>query len=391
MTTAFRLPTSSSQARGPRRRGVTTAGMVVGMTMMLGFVALSVDLSVIMLYEVETRAASDAAVLAGVGELWDRTLLPEHLRDIELPNNGPAESYVEQQVRLSQSESRRFIALNHVCGNVLDLRDEDILFSTLGHENALTIRCPQTSGRGNPVTRIVGKSLGLHSADLLVESQAVMDHRVYGFSPGTGARIPVVPIVIDYDSWYAQVNLASLVVLEMKVSPDVSGNAKLCALTPLGDLTATASQIGSQHDTGSESYFTMQRLCQQIEIGVAQQDLSAFPSQSLALDDSPAGGKLDLPLADVAGTNVLAQAGNALLAIEGQTRVWLVGSDLTGASGATLAARVESFVAAKVVHCSLEDETLRVILAPSLLNSSSALVRSGQPRNPWVAKAYLVR
>lgn len=384
-------PIPRPKSRRTRRRAVTTAGMIVGMTLLLGFVALSVDLAVIMVYEAETRASTDAAVLAGVGELWDRTLLPEHLHRIDLPASDiMGESYVEQQARRAQAEARRFAELNSVCGTPLQLRDEDIIFTAWGRENSLTIRYPQTTGRGNPVTRVVGKALGLKSADLIVESQAVIDHRVYGFAPGVAARAPVVPIVVDTFSWYSQVGQAPLIVLELGCKDDVAGNAKLCVMAPLSETETSAHEIGHDRRASGPFGVALDRLCQQIEIGLDRQDLAALPGRAIALDESSLNGKLDVPLASVADVGMLEEIGRALMSIEGQSRVWLLGTGLVGAHG-EMGRQIETFAGARVLHCALEEKTLRVILAPTLLKSSCALVRGDQPRNPWVAKVYLVR
>ncbi len=367
---------------GRPRRGVTLAGLVAGMTVLIAFVAISVDVSLMNSYETEARAAADAAALAGVAELWDRDLLPAHLQTVGLADADSAGTSIPQrQMQCCQQQARQCAAANTVGGQPLQLAAEDVEFAYAGNEPTLTVHGVLSEQRGHPARRVMGRILGMGDAALHVQSRAILDQRVIGFAPSSLVAAPVVPIVIDATSWSSQVQAASLVTIVVRVESQVqTGTAKLCMMRSayddvINDLSMPTTVV----------------LTRQIQSGLTLQDLASLPNQTLALSSSQSD-VLDLALADTS-SHAFADFRNALQSLAGRPRVWLLGQDITVVHDRP-ATRIVGFVAAKLVACSVShDESgtfLSAILSPCLFSTSTAVVSPNQLRNPWLAKTYLV-
>ena len=81
----------------------------------------------------------------------------------------------------------------------------------------------------------------------------------------------------------------------------------------------------------------------------------------------------------------------ALLAVRGQPRIWLLGTELPSATEVPVLA-VGDFLAACVVDVDEDvDGRLTIHLQPCLLQTATAMVRAGQRRNPWIGKLVLNR
>ena len=362
-----------------RTRGITTAGMIVSMTTLLAFVAVAIDVAILNSCDTEARAAGDAAALAGAAELWDRSLLPTHLQSLGLPDSEFLRQTVwERQMLQCEEQTCQVASLNTVGGNPVALTSDDMAFATVNSESSLTVNCEFTNQRGNPVSRIIGRMLGLSDADLRVASQAVLDQRVYGFAATSTANAPVIPIVLDSDAWSTQVRTSSIVTIQIAADgSDALGSATLCSLQ-----SAPADVIIDHRAIVSPT------IVDNIRSGIRKSDLVNMPRPEIALSQD-AGQSLDLAVNPVS-LHLLQEVGNALQAINGRPRAWMLGAKVTGSDG-NLACRVTSFVAAKILAVSVDGERLTAVLEPTLFSTSTALVRPGQVRNPWLAKVCLVR
>ncbi len=362
-------------------KGLTTAGLIVGMSTLLAFVAVAVDLAILQSCETEARSAADAAALAGAAELWDRSLLPPHLQNLGLPavdSAHQAQTVPERQMQHCVTRVCKYAAMNTVGGQAVTLTEDDMSFNDRSGAVAMTVQASFTEQRGNPVSRVVGGALGLAGADLRIASQAVLDQRVYGFVASTTARAPVLPIVLDTDLWNDQVATSSIVTIQIATdASEIITGARLCSMQ------STAATILIDHRE-----IAPPTLVDHILSGIRKSDLVNLPSQSIALSQDPSR-PLDLSTPTVS-TATLRDVGNALHTIAGQPRVWMLGGQVTDANDG-VACRVTSFVAAKVLACSVDGERLTAVLQPCLYSTSTALVRTGQPRNPWLAKVCLVQ
>ncbi|MEO8493455.1 MAG: pilus assembly protein TadG-related protein [Planctomycetota bacterium] len=362
-------------------RGITTAALVVGMTALLAFVAVAVDVALLSCCRTEARAAADAAALAGAAELWDRSLLPSHLQGQGLPaptSSISTRTVAERQMSHCVDRVCRVAAQNTVGGQPVTLSQEDLSFASLAGGSALSVQCSFTQQRGNPVRRVIGQTLGLSDADLLIQSQAVLDQRVAGFAASTTANAPVIPIVIRDGTWNSQVATSAIVTIQLTADGSQStGDAKLCLLqSPTA--TVVVDHLASAPNT----------VVNQIQSGIRKADVASLPGQMIALS-STTGRPLELAAAPVS-RYVLGEVNNALQSIVGRPRVWML-TAVIGNTNESAGYQVSSFVAAKVLACAMDGDRLTVVLAPCPYATSTAIVHPNQLRNPWLAKVCLVQ
>ena len=364
-----------------RTRGITTAGLVVGMTTLLAFVAVAVDIAILNSCDTEARAAADAAALAGAAELWDRSLLPPHLQGLGLPASKslrPTQTVLERQMLHCVERACQVAALNTVARESVALSEDDMSFTSLAGEPSLTVQCSFTNQRGNPVSRLVGRALGLSDADLQIESQSILDQRVGGFAASSTANAPVIPIAIDANAWKSQVATSSIVTIQLVADgSEATASASLCLTQP------PSADVVIDHRTSVSATFV-----DQIRSGIRKADLLNLPGHVIALSHDP-GRPLVLAALPLS-THSLRDLGDALRSIAGRPRAWMLSSRL-GDGNDSVACRVTSFVAARVLACSVDGERLTVVLEPCLFSTSTAVVRPDQVRNPWLAKVCLVQ
>jgi hypothetical protein len=353
-----------------RRFGVTTAGLLVGSTILIGCAALALDLAFLMKHNMEARAATDAAALAGACELWDLTLLGGQSAEGTISR----EAAQNQQASAAQAQAQKLALANTVGHKRVSLSAKEMLINvapaTIG--NSLTVRCEFTAQRRNPVTRAVGRLLGLAEVEMIVESQAVLDQRVCGFAPAGDVHVPMAPIIIDPKSWMSQCS-SGVVTVTLHIEDGVeSGAGRLCTLAP-------------PSETGYAFSF------EQIASGLTDTDLIRLPNQSFALDDSLPAGHLDLASTDLPGsTLILPEIQSGLASMAGRRLIWPLGSDFVTVESEVPTRRVEAFAAARVVHCSWNGSNeITIVVAPCLFATTTALCCASQPRNPWIGKVYL--
>jgi hypothetical protein len=78
---------------------------------------------------------------------------------------------------------------------------------------------------------------------------------------------------------------------------------------------------------------------------------------------------------------------SALMAIRGQKRVWPVGRLATVDGRAS--GQVSDFVAGCVVDCSLDGDSLSIVVEARSIQTCTGLLRGAAARNPWIGKLIL--
>ncbi|MCA9249296.1 MAG: hypothetical protein KDA42_19375, partial [Planctomycetales bacterium] len=88
---------------------------------------------------------------------------------------------------------------------------------------------------------------------------------------------------------------------------------------------------------------------------------------------------------------LLAAASRAFRLVRGQKRVFPLGEILSANDGSS-GLRVRQFAAGRVVDCYTEmNGTLILIVQPTLMQTATALARTGQSPNPWIGKVVRTR
>ena len=145
------------------------------------------------------------------------------------------------------------------------------------------------------------------------------------------------------------------------------------------------------------------QLQSQITNGLYANDV-AFLGGTIALPQGlgNTNGTLDLPVApspQTTNSTYLADLVASLNAMKGQKRVFPIGQITTSGMGVPVASRISDFVVGRIVYCIIDDngtvdqtdDSLLIVVQPSLLQTSTALVRATSPANPWLGKLMLIR
>ena len=379
---------ATTSRKSARRPGVTTAGLLISTTVLLAVAALSLDLVMLMMTQQEAQSACDAAALAGADQLWDVTLIGEPRRSqLGLPSTPDA------QMRDVVWHASRLARLNTVAGEPITLDENRDLEVTLPEPNVahgmIKVTCPFTAARGNPLRHFVGSILGVADVDAVLQSRAALDQRVYGFQPAGATPVPLAPLVVDSEIWFAQVDSGVVAFTLSAASQEAAAptgetaapksKCTLCTLTPAGSggdpLTTVVGVVLSQD---------------QVDLGLQVSDLQSLGGR-FALGDNDV---LDLKPSSPPDVATVAWIGARLnlAAEQGRCLVWPLGKDVAEASASQVFRRISGFSAGVVERCEYNDDshTLTVQVTPLPLITSTALVRPGQPRNAWVGKVYLL-
>ncbi len=177
--------------------------VVVALVVVLGCVALVLDLIWLDMASTEMTAGVEAPALAAAKLLAsDELLKPEQLQNINIQL---------QQARLAAGQ---LAADNHVAGTPIQLDtspDGDIQFGKLiensrtGHiEFLITSNSPtsvqvtgvRTKKRNNPVALFLQGISGTEAGDVAVQTTATIDNRILGLRPNGKFIIPALPFAI---------------------------------------------------------------------------------------------------------------------------------------------------------------------------------------------------
>ncbi len=277
----------------------------------------------------------------------------------------------------------------------------------------MIVRAGREKSRGNPLAMWLGGITGITRGDVVAEAGAVLDQRVFGFRPAGHVEVPLVPVAISASSdsterFWGAFRLASA------HEPADGGSAPVRVPgEPLGDsftvdfrttevsggpdgipevvLKIRATDPSKSQEGGKENAWVVSLTGPQwrplvfdlqVRDGLRPQDLDSLGGQ-IALGP---GATLVLPTPEVHKSQ-LGQIREALAAIQGQKRVWMLGDSPGDGS-----VQVVAFVAACVVDCRWEsDSCLAVIVEPCVLETCTALVGGGNGLNPFVGKVMLER
>lgn len=392
-------------SRAGQRRGGVTMGLLVVLTVVLGFVALAWNVASLRHTHNRLQAACESAALAGAAQLVD-------------PSRGGDRSHAVLNAR----QAALAIATFHRGGgkplllvdNPRNLATGDVVIGSLadpalamtpftpwngsGDVNTIRVRAERSQLRGNAVGVWFGQMLGALSTDVSGYAQASIDRRVYGYRPMSGAAAPVVPLVVDRGAWTGTdpgQTVTDNFTVDIRNGLVLNGSDGITELTVTAYLNGATAANGSsttpptmvQLALGGDSTANNTELNRQITQGLNAQDLRAFQGALVI----PSGGCLA-----AAYVCVPAEMAPMLWSIRGQPRAWplaVLGSATSGAAATPLV--LVDFAGATVVDVQLDTENepprMVVTLQPMPLASSCALAAPGAPANPWLAKLMLTR
>ncbi len=195
-------PRNSRRLSG-QRRGTVIVLVIFFMSILMGFVALVVDLGYLAQSKGELQRTADAAALGACWDFGVRTYLTQN-----------ATSSRSAAVTYAQGTT----AQNKVCGTTPALSSADIQWGRLSdlsnrqqpldtsvsdnNINAVKVVLRRTSQLNGPIPTFFARVMGVDGINATAEATAAMIRNVRGFStPGDGSNLGILPFALDVDTW----------------------------------------------------------------------------------------------------------------------------------------------------------------------------------------------
>ncbi len=394
------------------QRGSVSIYLVLAMVVLTGSLALTVDTGFVWQAYGQLQFAADAAALAAAAELMDPTVL--YAQD---PSPEVQSVLREQRIAAARQQALTLAALNSADGSPVrldanpanriegdvvlgwvesaDSSGQLVPWPAVEEVNSVLIHARRSRAGGDPVAFRFARALGLDGADVEPTARASLDQRVCGVRPAGHVRVPLMPLAIltpngttGEDFWRSLPGEDRYTVQtrsgQVQRSPD--GIPEYALVFDPQSTGTSASVRLARFSTADPASPGAASVAERILRGYTAADLAYFDGQ-LALDPQ---GLLLVPGASAAET-ADAPPLQTLLAVRGQPRIWLLGTELPSATEVPVLA-VGDFLAACVVDVDEDvDGRLTIHLQPCLLQTATALVRAGQQRNPWIGKLVLNR
>lgn len=373
--------------------------LLLALAVVLGIGALALNLAWLGSHQIQLRQACAAAALAGAAELLD----PAPGSTSSEPN-----PVVAARVAAATAQARAFFTPNSlavlrttgvdpdvVAGWVDDPTLPHSLFTRwtgVGPVDSLSVRGVRRRSYGQAVVLWFGGFFRMRNAEPAAAATATMDQRVCGFRPVKFVRVPMVPLLvfsaIDWPSCAPgaaeglqdnySINHRTRTVGE---GPD--GTAEITLRAALANGSLPSGETGARWlSLGSETA-DFAALAEQVSQGLSSADLAALDGQ-FALEPD---GTFTVQAAFAPEVAPAGALRTALLGIRGQKRIWPVGSLMT--QDGQPVCQVTGFVAGCVVDCSLNDDSLDFVVQTCTIQTCTALLHGGIPRNPWIGKLIL--
>jgi hypothetical protein len=187
------------------RSGAVAVLALCLMIVMLGMIALAVDVGYIAYVDAELQRTADAAAIAATWKLVD-------LRNSTQALDNCALGAV-------RSEAGRFAELNRVANAAISLTAEDasvgelaypfssgsaMTFAEPGRFNAVKVRVRKTDSQNGPVSLFFARVLGITSCSMEREATAAFVDDFGGFRvPANQQNLDLLPFALDKPSWDA--------------------------------------------------------------------------------------------------------------------------------------------------------------------------------------------
>lgn len=357
------------------RRGVSAVLVVVTLTMLMGFAALTVDLGVMYNTRADLQRTADSAALSGAMALMDNDRL-----------KGAAQLY--STISDARTETSNYAGQNEVYGltaPVLNNSDvgigyfsdptsttEILDFSEPGRYNAVQVEVRRDDSANGPVELLFAKVFGKQSTTVTARAAAAFMDGIEGFrvDDNTG-NAGLLPMTLRVTSWQ---NLMNNTVTSGDnytydeatgtVSDGPDGIMELNLYPGAGAGQLPSGNFGTV-DIGSPSNSTAD-LTRQIRYGVNEADLSYFGGELRLGDD----GTLMLN----GDTGLSAGIKDDLESIKGRPRTIPLFSQVSGPGNNSMFTIV-GFAGIRIMNVKLTGSmsSKKVIIQPALVVDDSAL------------------
>ncbi|MFV2070412.1 MAG: hypothetical protein ACC645_25890, partial [Pirellulales bacterium] len=373
-------------------------------SMFLVCCAYAVNVGWMVYHRHQIQAVCETSALAGVAQMFENSPIASgYYRPAGLPGaaNVVHTLRVRQDARTRQ-HALRFAEMNTVDGRGMRLGanwsnrfDGDLVtgwveYPTMlgapmepwngqGPINSLLVRALCIASRGQALSLWASSMFGFADVDMIVEARASVDQRVVGFRPVGHVAVPMVPLMIaSRGDEGEQSDRFTVDPRTLSVAPGRDGlqefTIRLGRPQQSSEAVENVARIVGFGRTASSH-----DLEHQIRYGLTDDDLQwtggvivhqGITQQAIATTEPSAAS--------------LATLHRALRSIRGEKRIWPVGDPGTSS--------IFGFTALCVVECQEgEPGTLELVIQPCVLQTCTAMVRAGEPRNPRIGKIVLTR
>jgi hypothetical protein len=367
-----------------RRRGAAVAMVAVSGTVILGFAALAVDVSMLYRARAEAQRAADAGALAGAWNLIGDERFKGSTAMYTLLN-------ASRQNASSISGMNRIYSLNPVVDlNQANAEGGDIVLGRLDTPsnrseplktnveamrwNTTRVLVHRDATRNGPIPLFFAQLFGLGTKNISASAMACAEDAIVGFkNPGTNCTLEILPFTVQVDSWNNLIN--GVVTNGDEYTYNKTTGAVLEGPDSIKELNIYPGAGGAQLppgnfgtvDIGSSNNSTSD-ISRQIRYGISASDLAYFGGE-LKFD---ANGKLYLN----GDTGLSAAVKDDLTAIIGQPRILPLFSTVSG-PGNNATYTIVAWAGVRIVHVKLTGamNSKAVIVQPACVTQSGAIVK----------------
>jgi Flp pilus assembly protein TadG len=370
-----------------RRRGAVAALTAVSGTVLVGFIALTVDLGVLYNVRAELQRTADAAAMAGA---WEMVLARQN------------EASEEEVLAAARDRVLHVARLNRVQGRVLEVDenpgndpDGDVVLGYL--ENATNRNAPLDTSdpsrfntvmvtvrrseiRNGPVQLFFAQIFGVRTGSVEATAAATFRDGVVGFNHNGSPRL--LPFALHVDAWNGLLDGTFTTGDSFGYDRDTGlvtagrdGELELNLYPGGGSGQLPPGNFGTVNiGTSGGSASTLSR---QILEGVDAEDLEYHGGELVLGEDGTLSlGGQEFELSGDPGLS--ASIEKALLAIKGQARIIPLFDEVSG-SGNNAVFRIVGFAGIRIMDVKLTGSMSkkRVIIQPSHVMDDSAIAGSG--------------
>lgn len=372
-----------------KRRGAAVALTAISSTLLIGFVALTVDVGMLYNVRAELQRTADAAALAGAWELFDHAKLKGTSAPSEM-STSIAECRTQASVTAYRNPVQKvgpLVDLNSsnalngdiVVGYLHNPNDltEQLSFANPSDFNTVQVRVRKDNVRNGPVQLWFARIFGINTTNMEATAAATFKDGVTGFkvTEETG-NCQLLPFALQVDVWKALLagtkttgDGFSYNTTSKTVTSGADGINEL-NLYPGGGTGSAKLEPGNfgTVDIGPSNNSTAD-IARQIRYGVSAEDLAALGGQ-LKLTN----GSLQLN----GDTGLSAGVKDDLAAIIGQPRIIPLFSQTSG-NGNNAYYTIVGFAGIRILDVKLTGsmKSKQVIIQPCVVCDSTAITEEG--------------
>jgi hypothetical protein len=175
------------------------------MTVMVAFLALTIDIGYLNSARTDLQRSADAAAIAATWELMDRDGQPGTETSTHLSNNATAKAAQFAALNKIGTDAPQLASNDVVVGYMVNPSNpnEPLIATPAGMlPNAVQVRVQRTSAQNGQVPLFFARALGRESSALEAQATAALVSTFIGFqTPADGTNLNILPLALDEETW----------------------------------------------------------------------------------------------------------------------------------------------------------------------------------------------